>query len=177
MANDEKAEPLVALVTGASYGLGQAIATFLARDGMDVAVTDLKTETLAETLGAITGHGRKGAAIALDVRSIESIDAAIAETVATFGRIDVLVNNAGVPLSKPALEVEPGEFDNVQAINVRGCYFMCQRLARHVVETGRRGNIVNLASTFARSEEHTSELQSLMRISYAVFCLKKKKTH
>src|SRR3546814_5076470 len=116
---------------------------------MDVAVTDLKTETLAETLGAITGHGRKGAAIALDVRSIESIDAAIAETVATFGRIDVLVNNAGVPLSKPALEVEPGEFDNVQAINVRGCYFMCQRFARHVVETGRRGHIVNLASTFA----------------------------
>lgn len=145
----DNSEPLVALVTGASYGLGQSIADFLARDGMDVAVTDLKTDSLADTIAKVEAHGRKGAGFELDVRSVESIDAAIARVIETFGRIDVLVNNAGVPLSKPALEVEPDEFDNVQAINVRGCYFMSQRFARHIVDTKRRGNIVNIASTFA----------------------------
>lgn len=143
------AEGMVALVTGAAYGLGQATADHLARDGFDVAVTDLKAGDLDDTVKLIEGHGRRAHAVALDVRDIDSIDAAIASTVQAMGKIDVLVNNAGVPLTKRALEVEPEEFDNVQAINVRGCYFMSQRFARHLVDTKRRGSIVNIASTFA----------------------------
>ncbi len=142
-------EGQVALVTGASYGLGAMTADYLARDGFDVAVTDLNVDDLADTIALIEKHGRKAFATSLDVRSVDSIDAAIAATIEGMGKIDVLINNAGVPLSKPALDVEPDEFDNVQNINVRGCYFMCQRFARHLVDTERKGSIVNLASTFA----------------------------
>ena len=142
-------EGKVALVTGASYGLGMMTADFLARDGFDIAVTDLNTDDLAETVAMVEKRGRKAFATELDVRSVDSIDAAIAASVEGMGRIDVLINNAGVPLSKPALDVEPEEFDNVQNINVRGCYFMCQRFARHLVDTERQGAIVNLSSTFA----------------------------
>lgn len=142
-------EGKVALVTGASYGLGAMTADYLARDGFDVAVTDLKADDLSDTVALIEKHGRKAFVTELDVRSVDSIDAAIAATVKGMGKIDVLINNAGVPLSKPALDVEPEEFDNVQNINVRGCYFMCQRFARHLVDTERAGSIVNLASTFA----------------------------
>ncbi|MFB0922362.1 MAG: SDR family NAD(P)-dependent oxidoreductase, partial [Alphaproteobacteria bacterium] len=142
-------EGKVALVTGASYGLGMMTADFLARDGFDIAVTDLNTDDLAETVAMVEKRGRKAFATELDVRSVDSIDAAIAATVEGMGKIDVLINNAGVPLSKPALDVEPEEFDNVQNINVRGCYFMCQRFARHLVDTDRQGAIVNLSSTFA----------------------------
>ncbi len=142
-------EGKVALVTGASYGLGMMTADFLARDGFDIVVTDLNTEDLAETVAMVEKRGRKAFTTELDVRSVDSIDAAIAASVEGMGRIDVLINNAGVPLSKPALDVEPEEFDNVQNINVRGCYFMCQRFARHLVDTDRQGAIVNLSSTFA----------------------------
>ncbi len=145
----KSAEGLVALVTGASYGLGQATAEHLARDGFDVAVTDLNAGDLADTIKLVEGHGRNACGVSLDVRDIDSIDAAIAEVVEKMGKIDVLVNNAGIPCTKPALEVSPEEFDNVQAINVRGCYFMSQRFARHLVDTKRRGSIVNIASTFA----------------------------
>lgn len=142
-------EGQVALVTGASYGLGAMTADYLARDGFDVAVTDLNVDDLADTVAMVEKRGRKAFATQLDVRSVDGIDAAIDATVQGMGKIDVLINNAGVPLSKPALDVEPDEFDNVQNINVRGCYFMCQRFARHLVGTDRKGSIVNLASTFA----------------------------
>lgn len=142
-------EGQVALVTGASYGLGAMTADYLARDGFDVAVTDLNVDDLSDTIAMVEKRGRKAFATSLDVRSVDSIDDAINATVEGMGKIDVLINNAGVPLSKPALDVEPDEFDNVQNINVRGCYFMCQRFARHLVGTDRKGAIVNLASTFA----------------------------
>lgn len=139
----------VALVTGAAYGLGAACAERLAADGYDIAVTELAVDDLAITCQAVAAHGARAQAIELDVRSIDAIDACIAAALATFGRIDILVNNAGIPLSKPALEVEPDEFDQVQAVNVRGAYFMAQRFARQLVAREARGAIVNVASTFA----------------------------
>jgi NAD(P)-dependent dehydrogenase (short-subunit alcohol dehydrogenase family) len=139
----------VALVTGAAYGLGAACAERLAKDGFDIAVTELDAADLAMTCQASVAHGARAQAITLDVRNIEAIDACIAATLDNFGRIDVLVNNAGIPLTKPALEVEPDEFDQVQAINVRGAYFMAQRFARQLVAREARGAIVNVASTFA----------------------------
>jgi 2-deoxy-D-gluconate 3-dehydrogenase len=72
----------------------------------------------------------------------------VAETIETLGQIDVLVNNAGHLLVKPALEVEPDEWNQVMAVNVTGSYFMAQHVARHLVETGRPGSIINIASTF-----------------------------
>ena len=138
-----------ALVTGAGYGLGAATAEHLARDGFDLVVTDLELGMLTDTVAAIEALGRRVLAFALDVRSVPQMDDVIAASLDTSGVLDVLVNNAGVPLSRPALEVEPEEFDNLMAINVRGAYFMAQRFARRLVSAGREGCVINIASTFS----------------------------
>lgn len=147
--NNGQDERRVALVTGASYGLGAEIAKTLAGDGFDVAVTELDAVDLAETVAAIEAcAGARAAALQLDVRSLESIDSAVAETVAQLGRIDVLVSNAGVLIARPALDVTPEDWDEVMSVNARGCFFMAQRVARQMIEAGRGGSIINLASTF-----------------------------
>jgi len=148
MMRDERP---VAPVTGAGYGLGTASAQRLAEQGSDVAVTELAHVDANATVNAIAHPGGRAAAIAQDVRDIDQIGSAIDGTLRAFGRLDVLVNNAGVPCSRPALEVEPTGFDEVQAINVRGASFMAQRAARHWVASGRPGNIVNVASTLPSS--------------------------
>ncbi|MDH3739279.1 MAG: glucose 1-dehydrogenase [Alphaproteobacteria bacterium] len=148
MVDDNQSNRRVALVTGASYGLGAEIAKTLARDGFDVAVTELNADDLADTVAAIEAEGARAAAIALDLRSMASLENAVVETIERLGQVDVLVNNAGRLLVKPALEVEPDEFSDVMAINVNGSYFMAQHVARHLVETERSGCIINLASTF-----------------------------
>jgi len=142
-------ERKVALVTGASYGIGQACAVALAREGHDVAVTDLKAESLAETQAQVAAQGARSAAIALDVRSQPGVEQAMAAVLAAFGRVDVLVNNAGVPLRRSALEMTREEWDQVLAVNLTGAFFMSQQVGRHLVAAGRPGCIVNLASTFA----------------------------
>ena len=137
----------VALVTGASYGIGAAAALALARDGFDVAVADLKAETLKDTLAAIEKHGRRGAAIVLDLNDQASIEAAVAQSVKALGRLDALVNNAGVPLRKPALDVTRRDWDQVMGVNLTGTFFITQAVGRHLIEAKQPGAIVSVAST------------------------------
>jgi NAD(P)-dependent dehydrogenase (short-subunit alcohol dehydrogenase family) len=136
-----------ALVTGASYGLGAAIAIALAREGCDVAVSDLRTDDLADTLKQIEAVGTRACAVALDLRVQASIEQAMADVVATCGQLDVLVNNAGVTLRRTALDVTPSDWDEVVGTNLKGTFFMSQQMGRHLVATGRPGCIVSLAST------------------------------
>lgn len=142
-----QAEKRAALVTGASYGIGAAAARGLAEDGFEVAITDLKAEDLAATAAAIGAAGARAKAIALDVRQQESVEAAVAGAVAAFGRLDLLVNNAGVPLSKPALETSREEWEAVLAVNLTGAFFMSREMGRHLIAAGRPGAIVSIAST------------------------------
>jgi NAD(P)-dependent dehydrogenase (short-subunit alcohol dehydrogenase family) len=141
-------ETKVALVTGASYGFGAACARALARDGFDVVVTELDPGDLDDTIAAVEAVGRRGAAVALDLRSNDSIAAALDAAITAFGRLDVLVNNAGALLVKPALDVTPDEFETIMRINVTGSYLMAQGVARHLIAAGRGGAIINIASTF-----------------------------
>jgi NAD(P)-dependent dehydrogenase (short-subunit alcohol dehydrogenase family) len=136
-----------ALVTGASEGLGRATALALARDGCDVAVTDLKTDWLETTLTDVAALGRTAVPIGLDLRSERSIEQAFEEALRSFGRIDILVNNAGRPLKRPAVEVSWAEWDDVLAINLKGAFFLSARFARYCLEQRRPGSIVNMAST------------------------------
>src|SRR5262245_8186339 len=99
------ADKKVALVTGASYGIGQACAVGLARDGYDVAITDLRAESLVETAAKIQAEGGSSVAFALDVRLQPSVEQTMSDAVAAYGQVDVLVNNAGVPLKRAALEM------------------------------------------------------------------------
>jgi NAD(P)-dependent dehydrogenase (short-subunit alcohol dehydrogenase family) len=138
-----------ALVTGASYGIGAAIAEVLARDGYDVAVTELNADALGNTLAKISAHGVHGVPLTLDVRSQASIEACMQETLSVFGHLDVLVNNAGVLLRKPALDITRDEWRTLMEINLTGTFFMSQQMGRHLVREKRKGSIISLSSTHA----------------------------
>jgi NAD(P)-dependent dehydrogenase (short-subunit alcohol dehydrogenase family) len=140
-------ERRTAFVTGASQGIGAAIALALARDGFDVAVSSTRPEKLTEVASGIGAAGARAVPVALDVRAPESIERAMAKVISACGRLDVLVNNAGVPLKKPALDVTPAEWQSVLDVNLKGAFFMSQQMGRHLVATARPGCIVSIAST------------------------------
>lgn len=136
-----------ALITGASVGLGQAIAVALARDGYDLALADLDAGMMSETLAKPEVAKVKTVALTLDVRSQQAIEKGMQQAVDALGGIDVLVNNAGRQLRKPALEVGWEEWDDAMAVNVKGAFFLSAAFARHRFGSGQQGAIVNIAST------------------------------
>ena len=138
-----------ALVTGASYGVGAAIALALVRDGFDVAVTATKLDNLAATMKALGSVGARALPLALDLREQASIEQATADVLTTFGGLDVLVNNAGANVRRLAVDVTVQDWDAVMAVNIRGTFFLTQQVGRHLIAAGRGGCIVNIASTHA----------------------------
>jgi NAD(P)-dependent dehydrogenase (short-subunit alcohol dehydrogenase family) len=136
-----------AFVTGASQGLGQVIAVALAREGFDLVVSARSTGTLDTTLKAVQALGRRVVPVALDLREQAAIEGAMAAAVGAYGQIDVLVNNAGLALRRPALEVSRDEFEELIDVMLTGTFFMSQQMGRHLVAQKRPGCIVNLAST------------------------------
>lgn len=137
----------VAFVTGASYGIGAATAVALARDGFDVAVSATRIGNLSGTLERLEAEGRRTAAVELDLCSQSSVEQAFAAVVEALGRVDVLVNNAGVNLRCAALDVTPGQWDEVMQANAAGTFFMTQQMGRHLVRRGRAGRVISIAST------------------------------
>lgn len=134
-----------AIVTGASRGLGRTFATALARAGADVAVTSRDRAALGETCAEIEALGRRAIPIALDVRDQASITRAIDEAHRALGGIDVLVNNAGCNVRKPALDVTWDDWNLILDTNLRGTFFVAQAVARHMIPR-RYGRIVNIGS-------------------------------
>ena len=141
------ADRRIAFVTGASYGIGAAVALALARDGFDLALAATRLENVADTSAKVKALGARACAVAFDVRSSEHVQAAFAQVADRLGNIDVLVNNAGVPLNKTALEITPAEWESVIATNLTGTFFMSQAMGRHLIEKGREGLIINIGST------------------------------
>jgi NAD(P)-dependent dehydrogenase (short-subunit alcohol dehydrogenase family) len=137
----------IALVTGASYGIGAASAVALARDGCDVAVTELDPADLAATARAVTAVGARAVPLALDVRSPAGIERALGLVHAAFGRLDVLVNNAGVNLTRAAVDVTEAEWDEVMSVNLKGTFFLTRAAGRAWIAAGQPGAIVSIAST------------------------------
>ncbi|HXF66620.1 MAG TPA: SDR family oxidoreductase [Burkholderiales bacterium] len=136
-----------AFVTGAAQGIGAAIALALAREGFDVAASSTRPEKLSAVLAGIGAAGARALPVALDVRSHADIGRALNEILGAFGRLDVLVNNAGIALKKPAVEITPEEWDAVIATDLTGAFFLSQGMARHLIASGRGGSIINIAST------------------------------
>jgi len=128
----------VALVTGGSRGIGAAIAKRLAAEGANVALTYSKgAEAAASVVEAIEYDGGKAVAIQADAADVEAVKAAVEETVATFGRLDVLVNNAGTAIPKPFEEATLEEMNRVIDINIRGVYVATQAALKHMKSGGR----------------------------------------
>ena len=136
-----------ALVTGTSAGLGRAIAVALAREGYDLALTELSIDALKDTLADPAIAQRKAVPIALDLRSQDSIKAAFEKAAKELGNIDLLVNNAGRALLRPVVEVTDAEWDDVIDTNLKGAFFLSQLFGRACIAKGRPGAIVNMAST------------------------------
>jgi 2-deoxy-D-gluconate 3-dehydrogenase len=139
--------PRTALVTGTSAGLGRAIAVALAREGYDLALTELDTAALKDTLADPALANRKVVPIALDLRSQDSIRAAFERAADGLGEIDLLVNNAGRALLKPVVDVTDAEWDDVIDTNLKGAFFLSQLFGRRCIARGRPGAIVSMAST------------------------------
>jgi 3-oxoacyl-[acyl-carrier protein] reductase len=128
----------VALVTGGSRGIGAAIAKRLAGDGASVAITYAKDASAASAVvQAIEQGGGKAIAIQADAASVEAVKAAVEKAVQTFGRLDVLVNNAGTAIPKTFEETTMEEMDRVIAINIRGVFAATQAALKHIKEGGR----------------------------------------
>ena len=128
----------VALVTGGSRGIGAAIAKRLAADGASVAITYAKDADAAEAVVKAIGFaGIKAIAIRADAANAEAVRAAVEKTVATFGRLDVLVNNAGTAIPKPFEEATLDEMDRVLDINIRGVFAAPQAALKHMKDGGR----------------------------------------
>jgi 3-oxoacyl-[acyl-carrier protein] reductase len=133
-----------ALVTGGSRGIGAAIAKRLAADGASVAITYTKGADAAQlVVKAIEQSGGKAIAIQADAADAAAVKAAIDKTFVTFGRLDVLVNNAGTAIPKPFEETTLEEMDRVIAINIRGVFVATQAALKHMKEGGR---IINIGS-------------------------------
>lgn len=137
----------VALVTGASQGLGERFARALAGNGAAVALAARQADKLKHLAADIIEAGGRAHAVAMDVTDTASIEAALADIAATLGPVDVLVNNAGVAVTKPFLEQTEADYDSVLDTNLKGCFFVAQAAARQMV--GRGGSIINIASVLA----------------------------
>src|SRR5579862_20037 len=133
-----KLEGKVALVTGGSRGIGAAIAKRLAADGANVAITFAKgTDAAASVVKEIEQSGRKAIAIQADAADAKAVKAAVDKTVATFGRLDVLVNNAGTAIPKTFEETTLEEMDRIIDINIRGVFAATQGALKHMKDGGR----------------------------------------
>lgn len=135
----------VAIVTGTSRGLGQYMARALAKAGADLVLTSRNAKSLASFESEIKALGRKAVSLELDVRNQESIQKMMAAAADAFGHIEILVNNAGCNVRKPALDVSWDDWNLILDTNLRGSFFVAQAAARHMMERNY-GRIINIGS-------------------------------
>jgi NAD(P)-dependent dehydrogenase (short-subunit alcohol dehydrogenase family) len=148
-AANRRLDERVVVITGAGSGLGAATARALASAGMAVVAADLDAAAAAATIEGIEGAGGVGLALPLDVRDAASAEHAIATTVDQFGRLDVLINNAGTDITAAFDEIDAAAWDRVIDVNLRGPAIMTRAALPHL-RRSRAGHIVNITSTAAK---------------------------
>jgi len=139
-----------ALITGAARGIGRHFAQAFVNEGARVAIADIDLERAKETADEI---GTQAIAISMDVTNQESIDRAVDQTVKAFGGIDILINNAAIFTAAPISEISREDYQRVFDVNVSGTLFTMQDVARHMIERGQGGKIINMASQAGRRGE------------------------
>src|SRR5262249_37075000 len=149
-----KLDHQVAIVTGAGRNIGEDTAALLAAEGAKVAVVDMDKGRAEKVAARIAAAGGTAAAFVADVASEADVARLVADVVARFGRVDILVNNAAVSDNKHVLDITKDEWDRVIAVTLTGPFLMSRAVARQMVAQGGGGRIVNIGSTsgfFGRS--------------------------
>jgi NAD(P)-dependent dehydrogenase (short-subunit alcohol dehydrogenase family) len=136
----------VALVTGASAGLGRHFARVLAGHGAKVVLAARREDRLRALVTELEGSGQHAMALELDVTSGDAIRSAFDRAEQAFGPIDIIVNNAGISIVKPALEMPEADWDQVVNTNLRGAWLVAQTAGQRLVKAKRPGRIINIAS-------------------------------
>ena len=139
-----------ALITGAARGIGLAFAETYIKEGARVAIADIDIERARKSAAAL---GDAAIAVEMDVTRQFSIDHAVGETIGAFGQIDILINNAAIFTAGPIVEIDRADYQRAFDINFSGTLFTLQAVARHMIERGIRGSIINMASQAGRRGE------------------------
>jgi NAD(P)-dependent dehydrogenase (short-subunit alcohol dehydrogenase family) len=147
----------VAIVTGAGTGMGKAIALRYAREGAHVVVAEINEATGQQTAAEVSAHDRRGLFVRTDMSKLGDINAMVAKTAETFGRIDVLMNNAGVTRKLDFFEVTEADWDWIHSTNAKGVFFCMQAVAREMVKR-KEGKIINIASIAGKGFRGTSNI-------------------
>ncbi len=144
----------IVLVTGAGAGIGRATALAMAEAGATVAAADIDLAAAERTAAEAATNARRAIAIEADCGDVASIDRMVARAVAEFGRLDVIVNNAGVTRYAPIMELGEADWDRIHRVNAKGVFFCLQRAAREMIAQHQRdgvgGRIINIASISGR---------------------------
>ncbi|TCS82439.1 SDR family NAD(P)-dependent oxidoreductase [Tepidibacillus fermentans] len=138
-------EGKVAVITGSGKGIGKAIALGLADAGADVVVVARTQSDIDQTVLEIEQKGRKAIGISTDVKKKEEIERMVEQTLHTFGKIDILINNAGMNIRTPALEVSEEEWELIIQTNMKSVFLASQAVGKHMVEQ-KHGSIINISS-------------------------------
>jgi glucose 1-dehydrogenase len=140
-------EEKVAIVTGSSQGIGQAIAIRFAQEGADVVINYNRNPGGAQdALGQVEAAGRRGLIVQANLSSTADVRRLVSTAAEHFGRVDILVNNAGVETHAPFWEVTEEDYDRVLNTNLKGVFFATQAMVQHLMQQKRRGKIVNISS-------------------------------
>ncbi|HEX5816310.1 MAG TPA: glucose 1-dehydrogenase [Methylomirabilota bacterium] len=145
----------VAIVTGAGNGIGKAIALALAEAGAHVAAVDIEGGAAKAAADAVSALGRRSLALAADVGEVAAIDQMVHRVIATFGQVDVLVNNAGVTRRADIMDLTEADWERIMRVNAKGVFFCLQRVAREMIPR-RSGVILNIASIAGKGYAGTS---------------------
>src|SRR5579863_4016338 len=139
----------IVLVTGAGAGIGHAIALAMAEAGASVAAADIDLAAAQRTAAEAAGSNRRAIAIKADCGDVASIDAMVGRAVADLGRLDIIVNNAGVSRYAYIMDLTEADWDRIHRVNAKGVFFCLQSAAREMMKTGG-GRIINIASISGR---------------------------
>ena len=139
-----------ALITGSARGIGKAFAQTYVNEGARVAIADIDLSAAENTAAQL---GESATAVHMDVTDQDSIDKAVSATIDTLGKIDILINNAALFSAAPIVDIRRKDYDSLFAVNVSGSLFTLQAVARHMIDRGQGGKIINMASQAGRRGE------------------------
>ena len=148
--SDKRLAGKCALITGAARGIGYEFARAYIAEGAQVALADINADALAK---AVADLGPQAHGVQMDVTQQDSIDAGIAGAVAAMGKLDILINNAALFEAAPIAEITRASFDKLFSVNVAGCLFTLQAVAKQMISQGHGGKIINMASQAGRRGE------------------------